>query len=229
MEKFLQFWEKLFSNIYFKIINLIVLVFTFIWYFEKREMEPLIGLIFLISTMLASIITDQMTIYKLNEEIAQCKKTNELKSEKFEKEESDREQKKEVDRETYRRFLEVLPTEGSISFIKNNNMAGFSFDLERLRHLYSFRDEFQDAEKEFLDDELEFKKQKLFSLIVQYIRLLAYKTFPTDNGLQTVPPEWEIEQPDEFEKVVKDFHNLADEIVNSHQDLIRTARSKLNI
>jgi len=66
-------------------------------------------------------------------------------------------------------------------------------------------------------------------LNVQYIGMIAYKTFPINSGLQSVPPEWEMEDPKEFYSVVEKFHNLAGEIYYVHQDFIKTARRKLNV
>ena len=106
-------------------------------------------------------------------------------------------------------------------------MAGFSFDIGRLDDLYNFLNTWNDAEHEFLDKKLEEKRRRLLKLIAEYTHLIGYNTFPTDRGFQTVPPEWEDEQPDRFHETVKQLHDKAGEVVEAHQQLIRAARKRL--
>jgi hypothetical protein len=106
-------------------------------------------------------------------------------------------------------------------------MAGFSFEVDRLDDLYGFLHGWDDAEHEFLDKKLEEKRKRLLKLIAEYSHLIGMNTWRTDLGLQTVPPEWEGEQPDRFREVVTNLHDKAGEIVSAHQDLVRAARKKL--
>ena len=131
------------------------------------------------------------------------------------------------DRELFQEFLEVLPSSGSIDFIDTKNMAGFSFDPESLDDLREFYYNWDDAEHEFMDDELEEKRERLYDLVADYTSLISGNTFRTDSGRQTVPPEWEHQQPDRFAKVVSELHEKAEAVVEAHQDLVRTGRKKL--
>ena len=135
----------------------------------------------------------------------------------------------EKDRELFHEFLEVLPSSGSIDFIDRRNMAGFSFDSEKLNDLHEFYYNWDDAEHEFMDDELEAKRKRLHELIGDYTSLISGNTFPTDSGQQTVPPEWEYNQPERFGKVVGELHEKAGAVVEAHQDLVRTGRKKLGV
>lgn len=134
---------------------------------------------------------------------------------------------KEADRKLFQQFKQVLPSNGNIDFIDKQNMAGFSFDLDRLDHLYDFLHRWNDAEHEFLDKKLEEKRKRLLKLIAEYSHLIGMNTWRTDLGFQAVPSEWEDEQPDRFREVVTNLHDKAGEIVAAHQDLVRTARKKL--
>jgi hypothetical protein len=108
-------------------------------------------------------------------------------------------------------------------------MAGFSFEMEELDDLYTFYEEWSDAEHEFFNEKIERKRKRLHELIGEYTSLIGSNTFPTDGGRQTVPPEWEYEQPERFGEVVRRLHGKAESIVDLHQDLIRTARRKLGM
>ncbi len=135
----------------------------------------------------------------------------------------------EQDRELFKEFLGVLPSSGSIKFIERKNMAGFSFDSERLNDLHEFYYNWNDAEHEFLDEQLESKRERLHDLIGDYTSLIGNKTFPTDDGRHTVPPEWEREQPERFAKAVNELHEKAENVVEAHQNLVRTGRRKLGV
>jgi len=135
---------------------------------------------------------------------------------------------RKADAELFGKLRELLPSNaGAISFIDQFNMAGFPFDSDRLIPLYHFRYDWNNVEHEFLDPELEAKRAKLLSLVKEYLTEIGFSTFPTDSGRQTVPPEWEEEQPERFDRVVASLHDKAGKIVEAHQDLFRAARSAL--
>ncbi|MXS82403.1 nucleotide-binding protein [Nitrosomonas oligotropha] len=135
---------------------------------------------------------------------------------------------KKIDLSLFEKFKEVLPSKGSIHFIAQQNMAGFSFPRKELDDLDKFYYEWNDAEHEFLDNELEQLRLKLHDLIGDYLGQIATNTFPTNNpGWQTVPPEWEDKNSKHFLEVVGKLHDTAGKIIIVHQDLVRKARVKL--
>jgi hypothetical protein len=134
---------------------------------------------------------------------------------------------KETDRRLFQQFKAVLPSKGSIDFIDKFNMAGFSFDVSRLDDLYNFLHDWDDAEHEFLDRKLEEKRKRLLKLVAEYSHLIGLNTWQTNRGFQTVPPEWETEQPTRFYETVEKLHAKAGEIVETHQQLVRLGRRKL--
>jgi hypothetical protein len=128
----------------------------------------------------------------------------------------------EHDIKLFDQFRSDLPSTGSISFINKQNMAGWSFELKKLKDLDKFYYEWNDPEHEFLDPELETLRNRLYQLVTEYQRELAANTFPTDTpGWQSVPEVWEDEQPERFDRAVKVLHDKAGEIVNVHRELFR--------
>ena len=137
---------------------------------------------------------------------------------------------KEADSRLFEEFRKVLPSNGSIHFIDEQNMAGFSWPRKKLHDLDVFYYEWNDAEHEFLDNELESLRHRLHELIGDYLGQIATNTFPAKNSdYQTVPPEWEIENPKRFFEVVNKLHETAGQIVETHQELIRKGRKKFGI
>jgi len=76
---------------------------------------------------------------------------------------------------------------------------------------------------------LEKLRKKLLSLSRDYLDELSRNTWLTSPGFAAVPAEWEIEQPERFREVVSKLHQLAEDILNAHQSLIRLGRKKLGL
>ncbi|CAD7491024.1 hypothetical protein ACXRSW_01470 [Aeromonas dhakensis] len=137
---------------------------------------------------------------------------------------------RETDIELFERLREDLPSKGSISFIDEQNMAGFSWPRSKLDQLEAFYHEWGDAEHEFLDQDIESLRAKLYKLTGEYLGQIAINTVPASNPeYRTVPPEWEETNSKQFFEVVNNLHESAGEIVKTHQDLIRLGRQKLSL
>lgn len=138
-------------------------------------------------------------------------------------------QPRAADTELFERFRTELPTKGSISFINEQNMAGFSWRLSQLDQLRHFYYEWDNVEHEFIDAQMETMRAHLHQLVGDYLEQIATYTFPTHNpDRQTVPPEWEIDKPELFASVVKGLHETAGKIVKLHGELFRTGRQKFD-
>ncbi|EPL3198968.1 hypothetical protein NLW48_000379 [Acinetobacter baumannii] len=135
---------------------------------------------------------------------------------------------RQVDVELFEKFKKTLPSNGSIKFIAEQNMAGFSWQKSSLDQLWTFINEWGDAEHEFIDGELEEHRLRLYKLIEDYLSQIAVNTFPASHGWQTVPPEWEENNREHFFEVVNKLHKTAEEIVKAHQIFIRIGRKKIS-
>jgi len=83
-------------------------------------------------------------------------------------------------------------------------------------------------EREFITPELETLRKNLWEKVDAYYATISEETFPTHNpNRHTVPPEWEIEQPERFWSAVNSLHSLAGEIVSLHGDMVRKGREYL--
>ena len=136
----------------------------------------------------------------------------------------------ETDKNVYRLIVKVLPWDGSIRFLRTNNFAGFSFENSRLNDIYNFVDNCSNPAFEFIDPDLEGLRESLLSNCHKLLHLIAFETFPVGTGERnSVPPEWEIEQPERFGKVVDSIHAATDAICETYDALVRTATRKLGI
>ena len=135
---------------------------------------------------------------------------------------------KEHDKKLFDELTALLTSGGVIGFLDRTNMAGFSFQPSALDPLYHFYYVWNRPEHEFITAELESIRNALWSKVDAYVRIIAIETFPANTvGFQTVPPEWETEQPERFDRVVTSLHSLAGDIVALHGDLVRKGRAQL--
>lgn len=129
----------------------------------------------------------------------------------------------ERDRKLLKRFHKVLPFSGGIKFLAENSVAGLSFDPSELSDIFRFWHDWSDAAHQFSHPILERARRILHILVGQYQGYLAMWTSPTHNGRQTVPQEWEEEEPTKFRRVVDELHRMAGEIVHFHQEFVSLA------
>lgn len=141
------------------------------------------------------------------------------------------EEHRKLDQHLYRRILAILPWNGSIRFLSQNNFAGYSFQLSNLDDTDKFYFICCDnPEWEFIDPTLEALRATLCEKIRKFNSLIATNTFPTQqHDRNTVPPEWEIEEPERFDQVVDEIHASAQNCVDSYKSLIREGRRLLAV
>lgn len=181
-----------------QLINGMALLIGVLWLYFKPDFEPALTSLTLIATLIGLIVEERVSTSHV------------------------------ADLALFEKLKQDLPSSGSIAFIDTNNFAGFSFENDKLRDLNKFVYTWNDAEHEFLSKTLEKRKGRLLALVNEFLTVLAEESFSTQSqGRNTVPPEWEIEQPERFKRVVSKIHGMAKEIVAMHQDLFRLARRKL--
>ncbi len=136
----------------------------------------------------------------------------------------------ETDKHVYLHLVRTLPWNGSIDFIRTNNFAGWSFEKSRLNDLHEFEYQCRNPALEFIDPDLEGLRATLLCQISDFTMMIAIETFPTDNvEWNSVPEEWESEQPERFQRVITKLHSTAQTIIETYENLIRTATRKLGV
>jgi hypothetical protein len=91
---------------------------------------------------------------------------------------------KEHDQKLYDVLIELLPTAGIISFLDQNNMAGFSFLDSKLDPLRTFYYEWNKPDHEFIHPELESIRKQLWQKTDDYLEIIATQTFPLGRSAE---------------------------------------------
>jgi hypothetical protein len=201
------------KHFWLRYVELIITFVAFGWLIDEPSWEPITVLIAAIAALVCSEIAF-LRSFTVGREIERPQPVKGQQNE---------------DRVLYDRLIQLLPSDGIIDFINKNNMAGFSFNHDRLNPLDEFIHTWDNAAHEFLDPGLEHAKAELYSRCREYSGLVGKYTFPNNNGQQSVPPEWEIEKPQKFERAVEELHGKAHEVVDAHVRLVRKARRQLNL
>ncbi|MBE0583889.1 MAG: HNH endonuclease [Desulfofustis sp.] len=143
---------------------------------------------------------------------------------------ANREEVVETDKKVYRTLLRFLPWNGTIQFLRDNNFAGASFERSETKDLSKYWEQCQNPLFEFIDPDLEGLRADLTEKIRVMKNAIALETFPAHlNGCNSVPAEWEFEQPERFRRAVEALHRGADDVCEAYDSLVRTATRKLGI
>lgn len=135
----------------------------------------------------------------------------------------------ELDTEVFNWIMNYLPWE-VVSWAKSNDFSGFPFSMIYVDNLIHFDTESQKPHYEFLDADLEGLRSDLRINIRKFIREISCNTWKLNNSYYySVPPEWEIEEPERFKTVLNDIHSYGKSIGQSYANIIRESRRRLGV
>ena len=136
----------------------------------------------------------------------------------------------EKDNLLFDKFLKELPSNGTIEILKTHSF-GDSFQLEDLRQIMNFQYEWNNAEYEFINEDLEKIRKELYENICKFIYKNSIGSYSQRNGcFSTIPDncqgDWNL--PKQVVEKIEEMNMLADKVVKSHQELVRLGRRILN-
>jgi len=132
------------------------------------------------------------------------------------------------DNALYEKFIKTLPSAGVIAFIEQTNFGG-AFNTTRLDPLRYFTVDWDNAEHVFATAKLERKRKELLQASNDFLASIALNTWHVHDNIQSVPAEWDEDQPERFERVVSELNGLAKKVVVAHQELVALARKRLRV
>jgi hypothetical protein len=141
------------------------------------------------------------------------------------------EQSAKLDSAVFLWLKQVLPWNGSVRFARVNNFAGFSFALAKLDDFYKFLNQCEDPSREFLDADLEGLRGQLIADIIAFVEVIGTNTFPVERRTDrnSVPAEWEYEQPERFDRVVGELQSRGNKIADCYSTIVRECRRRLGV
>jgi len=172
-----------------------------------------IGIIIILIALTYNILTNYFNKYLLHKET--IKKLGNYLSE---------------DKKLYKILLKELPSNGSINFLRDHDF-NYPFRLSELDQLVDFIYNWDNAEHEFIDKDIEKIKTNLFDEIKNYLEYSSMNTYPLKAEFQTVKTDIdsEIELSETTKENISQLNKYGDTIYNLHQELIRNGRESLYI
>ena len=97
------------------------------------------------------------------------------------------------------------------------------------RDLAAARVAWHDAERTFLDDDMEQLSTDLHNSYTSLQNYIGLNTWPHDRreGLQGVPPEWKHRDPQRHMETIQTLEDLATKVVHAHQALLLEGRRRM--
>lgn len=133
-----------------------------------------------------------------------------------------------ADSKLFSQILNLLPSNGAIRFLREWDFLG-AFDLKEVRPIFAFYEEWNAAEHEFIDQELEGVRRDLHKATARFSHAVAKYTSPSSSGLQSVRHDfgdYDERTQARYRREAKEINDAADIVVEKHQSLVKLARRK---
>ena len=100
--------------------------------------------------------------------------------------------------------------------VKEFDFAG-AFRWDRLSELDEFKDNWESAEYQFNNSELEEQKKNLLSKVKRFLTFLSINTWLINGNITSIPKEWRYENPERHEQTTEKANHFAKEVYEQHQ------------
>lgn len=134
----------------------------------------------------------------------------------------------ELDKKLFLEIRSVLPSAGSISFIRHHDY-GNRFPSDQHADLDRFLKYCESPEFEFIDVDLEGIRAKLAEHIAKFLEAIACSSYKLYREMNLVCGAQELKEFDRFFEVVNTINKLAENICTNYDVLIRIGRRKLEV
>ena len=134
---------------------------------------------------------------------------------------------KHIDQELYQDLTELLPSTGVIQQLEVQGLPP-SWEPDLLAPLKEFWHNWNNAEHEFQDLEIQALRTDLMAAVDDLLSYQAQNTFQLDNGRQGIPPDWEDTQLARALEVDRLLVEKGDAVVEAHQVLVRGVQKRLD-
>jgi len=134
----------------------------------------------------------------------------------------------EHDKKVLKKILEVLPSNGSIQFIREFDFGG-SFHIEKLYDIDNFVSISKRPEYTFLNKDVEENRLSLLTSINKFSSFVGLNTFPINKGepwVNKIIPSHFLDDPNDYHQVHNEINKLADNVSCCFDNLISSANKK---
>ena len=136
---------------------------------------------------------------------------------------------RETDRKALGDLVQAMTDTRTMDFMRDADFGSWSFHWRELNALDEYVQFPRGAEREFIDRDLEALRQKFIEEYAAFRPLLPQYTAPTPwtPTYRTVPVELRDTQPERYAKTVQMLRAAADKVCAAYDELVRTAKERL--
>jgi hypothetical protein len=135
----------------------------------------------------------------------------------------------ELDKALYHKIKsEILPQDHLISWLREKDF-GVGFDYKYISDLGKIIEENRHPDFQFFHPQLEKRKVQLVAAVADLLEAMNSYLFGNEDGLLSVPPEWEYRQPERYYEALSALSEKSGQVCNCFDDLIRTGRRLMKI
>jgi hypothetical protein len=131
----------------------------------------------------------------------------------------------EHDKKVLIKILEVMPSNGSILFIREHDF-GDSFNVDDLKDLFRFDRLSTRPEIHFLDKKIENLRLSLVSDISKFTSFLGFNSWQTRDGTNKIKEPDEYDDLNEYKKIRDNINELSCMVCDNYDSLIISASKK---
>ena len=113
-----------------------------------------------------------------------------------------------------------------LQFLKNQD-HGEGIAIERTEPISDFVYSWNNVEHEFLDAHLERLKKSAYKASAEYVSKVSLYTYSEREGLSRLNPNSRYTDEEKWEAQRKELNDLADKVVSTFEELIREGRKRL--
>ncbi len=137
----------------------------------------------------------------------------------------------DVDKGLFNKFIALLPSDGLDVKLLEEHDFGHSHHGKQVKALDTFVQTWNNAQKQFLDKDLESKREELITKSSHFVYTLASRSYSVGNGemFSCIPDAYRgaWDWPPHVEEQIRELNTLGTELFELHKDLVLTARRKL--
>ncbi len=129
----------------------------------------------------------------------------------------------------FKKLIDLLPSNSFMIFIRDHDFAN-SFDRKLIDPAYQFIYEWDNAEQEFINQNIEQAKKFLYEKGGRFTHYVGKNTSPNHHGWQSAIPkniDPDMGFPEHVKKEIKELNDSASEFYQAHQTFIRVSKANL--
>jgi hypothetical protein len=137
-------------------------------------------------------------------------------------------QGRKADRAMFAELVQMMIQSRTADFLRRTCFGSESFHWRQLNDIENYVTFSDGAEHEFIDRDLEARRQRFIVEYKAFRSRLADNTAPTKHNppYRTVPMEWEETDPKRYTRTVNMLRAAADKVCVAYDDLVRLGRER---